>query len=410
MTNVPGPAKLWPNRGTDRDMRRTFEQDIALAGSIKAIPTMLDILCRMTGMGFAAVARVTEERWIACNVRDTISFGLRPGGELTVSTTICHEIRQSGQVVVIDHVAQDTVYCNHQTPKLYKFQSYISVPIRLTDGSFFGTLCALDPEPRVLSTVETINMFEMFAGVIGYHLSTAEKMRSTVATLLDERKTAALREQFIAVLGHDLRNPLAAIDGGMHMLLKTPLDDKATAIVGMVRNSVTRMAGLIDNVMDFARGRLGDGIALERDDFEPIEPVLRQIVAELQTSEPERLIETHFALTVPVNCDRRRVGQLTSNLLGNALSHGAPDKPIRVVAVTANGWLELFVANAGEPIPPAVMESIFEPFTRGEHRPSLQGLGLGLYISHEIARAHGGTLSVTSTPTETRFTFRMPLG
>ena len=91
-------------------MSKTFEQDIAAVGSIKAIPTILDIVCRMTGMRFAAVARVTEDRWIACSVRDDINFGLKPGGELKVETTLCHEIRQSGKAVIIDHVAEDPLY------------------------------------------------------------------------------------------------------------------------------------------------------------------------------------------------------------------------------------------------------------------------------------------------------------
>ena len=94
------------------------------------------------------------------------------------------------------------------------------MPIRLADGIFFGTLCAIDPEPHRLNTPETIGMFEMFAEVIGYHLSAIDRMNSTEANLLDERKTSALREQFIAVLGHDLRNPLAAIDAGMQLLLR----------------------------------------------------------------------------------------------------------------------------------------------------------------------------------------------
>ena len=110
-----------------------------------------------------------------------------------------------------------------------------------------------------------------------------------------------------------------------------------------------------------------------------------------------------------VNCDRRRIGQLASNLLSNALTYGAVDKPIRIGATTTAGWFELFVANAGEPIPPAALENIFQPFSRGMLRPSRQGLGLGLYISHEIAEAHGGKVDVISTPAETRFTFRMPL-
>jgi signal transduction histidine kinase len=390
-------------------MTEDFSEDIAIVQSIKAIPTILDIVCRTTGMRFAAVARVTEDRWIACSVRDQIAFGLAPGGELEVETTICHEIRQSGQAVIIDHVGTDGAYSAHHTPARYGFQSYISVPILLTDGTFFGTLCAIDPDPHTLNTPETIRMFEMFADVIGFHLSAIDRLTLSQSHLDEERTTSALREQFIAVLGHDLRNPLAAIDGGMHLLLKKPLNDKAITIVSMVQSSVTRMAGLIDNVMDFARGRLGGGVTLARAAAAPLEPLLRQVVAELQVGVPDQVIQTSFELTEPVNCDPRRVGQLFSNLLGNAVTHGASDKPIQVAAVTTGGWLELSVTNSGEPIPPAALKNIFQPFTRGTLGSSQLGLGLGLYIAHQIAVAHGGRLDVVSVRTGTRFTFRMPL-
>jgi signal transduction histidine kinase len=283
------------------------------------------------------------------------------------------------------------------------------MPIRLSDGSFFGTLCAIDPDPHRLNTPQTISMFEMFADVIGYHLSTIDRMNSAEASLSDERKTAILREQFIAVLGHDLRNPLAAIDGGIRLLLKRPLDDKTVSLVSMIQSSAARMVGLIDNVMDFARGRLGGGLTLDRHDDAPIDATLRQVTTELQISMPDRVIETQFMLSAPVNCDTHRVAQLASNLLANALTHGATDKPVRISAMTTNGWFELSGANAGNPIPAVVQGSIFQPFSRGAHQPSQQGLGLGLYIVHQIAEAHGGTIGVVSTPAETRFTFRMPL-
>jgi signal transduction histidine kinase len=391
-------------------MSEDFSKDIAAIDSIKAVPTILDIVSRTAGMRFVAVARVTDNRWIACSVRDKIAFGLVPGGELAVETTICHEIRQTKKAVIIDDVAHDAEYRDHHTPAKYGFRSYISMPIHLMDGSFFGTLCAIDPEPHRLRTTETIEMFEMFADVIGYHLSTMDRLQLTEASLLGERSASALREQFIAVLGHDLRNPLAAVDGGLQMLAKTPLDQKAAKIVTMARSSVVRMAGLIDNIMDFARGRLGGGLTLDRKLGASIETMLRQVIAELEIAAPGRRIETHFALTEPVNCDLGRMGQLASNLLGNALTYGAPDTAIKVSATTDAGWFELSVANRGEPIPEAAMLSIFKPFSRGDVRPSLQGLGLGLYISSEIAKAHGATLDVTSSPAETRFTFRMSLG
>jgi GAF domain-containing protein len=122
-----------------------FLADIVAVQDIAAVPTILEVVCRLTGMGFAAVARVTEDHWVTCGVRDDIGFGLKPGSELRVETTICHEIRQSGTAVVIDHVAEDAAFRGHPTPAMYGFQSYISVPILLPNGSFFGTLCAIDP-------------------------------------------------------------------------------------------------------------------------------------------------------------------------------------------------------------------------------------------------------------------------
>jgi signal transduction histidine kinase len=387
---------------------RDFEADIAAIDRVNAVPTILEVVCRSTGMGFAAVARVTEDRWIACAVRDDIQFGLQPGGELKVETTICHEIRQSGQPVIIDHVAADEAFCDHHTPALYGFQSYISMPIVLPDGSFFGTLCAIDPRPVHLNNPETIGMFKLFAELIGFHLSASERLAASEANLLDERKTSELREQFIAVLGHDLRNPLASIDAGAKLLSKESLSPKGFSILGLIHNSVGRMAELIDNVLDLARGRLGGGLLLKQETQVLLAPVLEQVVDELQSAWPDRRIERSFALTEAVSCDSARVAQLLSNLVGNALTHGAADRPIQVSASTWDGMFELSVANRGNPIPPATLERLFQPFFRVSDETTQQGLGLGLYIACEIAHAHKGTLDVSSTSEETRFTFRMP--
>lgn len=386
-----------------------FRPDLDAVASIAAVPTILDVVCRVTGMGFAAVARVTEDRWIACSVQDNIAFGLKPGGELEVKTTICDEIRDSHRAVVIDHVAEDPAFAAHHTPAMYGLQSYISMPIIRADGSFFGTLCAIDPKPHRVNTPEIVGMFKLFAELIAFHLDTHERLAASNARLMDERHASVLREQFIAVLGHDLRNPLASIDGGMRLIGKTPLNARATELVGMIQTSVRRMAGIIDNVLDFAHGRLGDGVKADR---QPVllGPGLEHVVTELRTAHPGREIDAVTAVDQPVHADPVRLGQLLSNLLGNALTHGAEDAPVTVRATTSADILEISVANRGDPIPPAAMQRLFQPFERGAVRPSLQGLGLGLYISAEIARAHGGTLDVTSTSDETRFTFRMPIG
>ena len=192
-----------------------FQADISAVERIPIVTTMLEVICRTTGMGFAAVARVTTDRWIACSVRDEISFGLLPGGELDVQTTICDEIRDSGQPVIIDNVEQDANFQNHPTPKQYGFQSYISVPIRLLTGEFFGTLCAIDPKPAQLNNTKTIGMFTLFAELIAFHLQSLTAMERSQSTLRETHEQLALaredNRQYEHLAFHSLREPLRKI-------------------------------------------------------------------------------------------------------------------------------------------------------------------------------------------------------
>jgi signal transduction histidine kinase len=387
---------------------KQLQDDIAFVQKIPSVPTILDVVCRTTGMGFAAIARVTEERWLACSVQDTISFGLNPGGELDILTTICNEIRLHREPVVIEDVAQDPKYRDHHTPAKYGFRSYISMPILLPGGEFFGTLCAIDPRPARLDRPEVIGTFRLFAELIAFHLYAGRQLADSQAALLDERETARLREQFIAVLGHDLRNPLGSISSAAHVLGKLSLPEPAPKLVGIMQKSVRRMAGLIDDVLDFARGRMGGGLSLSRSAGEPMAPALEQVVSELRMAFPDRVIETDFAPGDCVNCDRARISQLLSNLVANALTYSTPGTAIRARSRFIDGHFELSVTNHGDPIEPETMARLFSPYERGAVRPSQQGLGLGLYIASEIARAHGGSLKVASTHAETRFTLRIP--
>ena len=382
--------------------------DVDLVTRIDIIPTILDTVCQATGMGFAAVARVTDERWIACSVRDTISFGLQPGGELKLETTICHEIRHSGDPVIISDVPCDPIFGTHHTPAQYGFRSYISYPIFLPNGTFFGTLCAIDPHPRDLGKPEIQGMFAMFAKLIGFTLAQTKRLDESEADVAAQHEAAELREQFIAVMGHDLRNPLAAIQAGITLLEKQPSPERATLLLGQMRSSGNRMAALIADVLDLARGRLGGGISLKR---EPvfIEPIINQVVAELVSTHPDHMISAECSTNRAIDCDPDRIAQLLSNLLGNALTHGSSAEPVRVVCSSQDGSFNLSVANGGDPIPPAAMERLFQPFVRGQAGADREGLGLGLYIAAEIAAAHDGKLTVDSTPSETRFIFQMPL-
>lgn len=389
-------------------MDENFATDIEAVRRLEATQRVLEVVSRTTGLGFAAVARVTDSRWIACAVRDDIAFGLHPGGELVVNTTICDEIRDSREAVVIDDVNTDEEYCNHPTPKRYGFRSYISVPIILPNGEFFGTLCAIDPRPANLKRPEIVEMFKLFASLLASQLETELQLGASERALLDERSAAQLREQFIAVLGHDLRNPLHAIQTATLAISLVAQDEKTVELCRMMDRSVSRMSELLDNVLDLTRGRLGGGIKLRRTLDDQLPDTLAHVISELRSAHPHHNIIAEVRIPRPILCDRNRVAQLLSNLLGNALAYGDQTQAIRIVAKAVGDDLAISVENGGKAIPAATLANLFQPFFRGGANTESRGLGLGLYIASEIAAAHAGTLKAESSDSITRFSFRMP--
>jgi signal transduction histidine kinase len=384
-----------------------FQDEIDAIGRSKTIPTLLETVLLATGMGFAAVARVTPTRWVTCMAVDNICFGLGPGDELEVESTLCHQVRLDDQEIIIDDVKSDTLYSSHHCPQLYGFRGYISIPIYRADGSFFGTLCAIDPQPRQLSQDRVLSMFRLFAKMIGEVLDADEVLAKSQSALIHEQLLAENQEQFIAILAHDLRNPISALVAGMRMIQKYDIDEDAIKIVGLMRASVNRMGLLIENLLDQARNRIGGGIIIERVPSNDLETSLVQIISELQAVAPDQQIDAVIDLPETVNCDTPRVSQLFSNLLGNAITHGTHGTPIQVEAKLVDNMFSLSVTNEGSPIPDHLLPTLFMPFERGRDRPSREGLGLGLFIASEIAKGHGGNLMVHSDEQQTVFTFQM---
>ncbi|RYF24710.1 MAG: PAS domain-containing sensor histidine kinase [Flavobacteriales bacterium] len=226
--------------------------------------------------------------------------------------------------------------------------------------------------------------------------------------LAEERELAALREQFIAVLGHDLRNPLGAIKTGASLLSRADLSDRNKTIVKLINKSSLRMEELITNVMDFARVRLGGGISLDLEEVQ-VDPIIEQVTEELKIAFPDRTVTIVSSAKTMIKCDPNRIAQLLSNLVANALTHGQTDEPVTITAKADLKCFELAVANGGKPIPKEVLRTLFEPFKREATSPSQQGLGLGLYIASQIAGAHHGTLTAVSQEDKTCFTFRKPI-
>jgi signal transduction histidine kinase len=253
-------------------------------------------------------------------------------------------------------------------------------------------------------------MFQRFATLIGMQLDSELQRQESEIALRDAQAANELREQFIAILGHDLRNPLQAVTVTSALMEARAIDPPTKELAKRISTNARRMSRLIDDILDFARGKLGGGIGVSIDEAAQVSAALIDVVRELQDGNPTRSIVVDIRVAAAVRCDVSRIQQLTSNLVGNALTHGDPDRPVVVRAHTDATEFVLCVSNEGESIPETLQAKIFEPFWRSAASPQREGLGLGLSICSQIVRAHNGTLVVTSTREQgTIFTARLPL-
>jgi signal transduction histidine kinase len=394
-----------------RSIAMDNSQDIACAvaaiGRIAAVPTLLKVLCEMTGLRFAAVAHVEDATWTAYAVRDDLSLGIQAGDELAFMRSLGIDARAACRPILFD---QPQVAPTREGATLCSIKSFVSVPIIMGSGRHFGTLCALDSNPASLREPRILSMFKDFAALIATQLDQHSSHERERSALLDERATNELREQFIAILGHDLRNPLHAVFAGGELLERRLTDPTQRMIASRIKTYARRMSSLINDVLDFARGRLGGGIGLELADVDNITDGLTSVIEELQVAQPDCRILSHIDVSRSVPCDLGRLQQVASNLLGNALTHGKRGSPIKFIATTDVHDLVLEVWNEGEPIPPESIGKIFEPFWRNSVSPNRNGLGLGLHICWQIVHAHQGQITVTSSAEHgTQFTVRLPL-
>ncbi len=224
--------------------------------------------------------------------------------------------------------------------------------------------------------------------------------------LADKQQEALAREQFIGILGHDLRNPLATISLASNVLLDGELTEHQHKLATRIRRSSERMGRMIGDVLDFARGRLGGGIPVKLDEGE-LRRVLAHTVDELKVAHPTRdllLVQPED----PLYCrfDPDRIAQAISNLVGNALQHG--QDPVRVQVRDAGDSVIIEVTNRGQPIPEKTAARLFEPFA-AKKQAGDAGLGLGLYIADQIVRAHRGSLQLRSPAGEELVAFILAL-
>ncbi len=403
-------------------------EDIRKVESIPIIQTMLEVVCRTTGMGFAAVARVTEDKWIACSVRDEIQFGLQSGGELELKTTLCHEVRTGHEEIVINHVKENGTYANHHTPAMYGFQSYISYPIVLRSGEFFGTLCAIDPHPAELNNPKTIGMFKLFTELIAFHLHSIDLMdrsQSIVHNLNKQLKdTVNENRQYQYISNHNLQEPLRKLrlySNKLSDAIDVPDLNKAKELVDKISSSAQRFSMIIKDLSDFSE------LTNDKDAFETID--LNIILSDVCAQLKPRLDATKTFVTIDdlpvIRAIRFQMEQLFYHLMDNAIKFAKKDIPplIRVscrqmeveelpIAPKNNSLnhFEIRLEDNGIGIEKSQLEKIFDIFSQVEPEQSVKAFGVGLAYCRKIIHNHGGSIKAQSEAGQgTVFTITLPL-
>jgi signal transduction histidine kinase len=221
------------------------------------------------------------------------------------------------------------------------------------------------------------------------------------------------RDQFLGVLGHDLRNPLGAIEMSANFLAKSEaLDALHSKVAWRILYAVRRVDRMVSDFLDLTRTQLGQEIPIKKKSTS-LDAVCRRAVDELQALHPDRRLSLECAGDLRGEWDEDRLAQAVSNLVGNAMEHGDENGPVTVRAFSRDEYAILTVHNYGPPIPSSSFKTIFEPMVRSstgeDYAGQSRSLGLGLFIVREVVTAHGGAVSVESSQSEgTTFTMRLP--
>ncbi len=247
--------------------------------------------------------------------------------------------------------------------------------------------------------------------VIRFNEAIDQALAESVAFFTEQVEQA--RNLLLGMLSHDMRTPLQTIQLTASYLAALHAGEEVSDAAARLIRSGGRMQGLLDDLCDFNRTQLGLGINVVPSDID-LAHVLVNVVDELRASHPDREITVDMRGDLRGDWDDRRMQQLLSNLVGNAVKYGARDTPVRVVAASIGADVLVEVGNSGPAIDPRTLDRIFDPLERGDDRPRRTGddagLGLGLFIAREIANAHRGRIDVRSDQTETVFAVRLPRG
>jgi phosphoserine phosphatase RsbU/P len=263
--------------------------------------------------------------------------------------------------------------------------------------------------PRVVA-ISSVPLRDGRGSIVG-SVSALDDVTAQRAIEAERERVSQFQQQMLAMVGHDLRNPLSALVTGVDILkMSLPPDSSSGKLVQRLGNSASRMGRMIEQLLDHTRARLGSGIPVARRAVD-LTALVGGVVEELALAYPEAKLVLAAHEPIEGQWDPDRIAQVVSNLLANAIQYGRERTPITIDLAATPTSVTIAITNQIRDLPIAAdqLATLFEPYRRGADRAhQAGGLGLGLYIVRELVRAHGGTIEATSTATGTRFSIRLP--
>jgi signal transduction histidine kinase len=339
----------------------------------------------------------------------------------------CGTALERGERVVVEDVERSPIFLG--TPALEVQQrvgvrAVVSTPLFSRSGRPIGMFSThfRSPHRPDEQTLQRLDLLARHAADIVERSRTDEALRESEArfrALAEERgelvrrleESVRFAEQFVGILGHDLRNPLHAIRIAANLLKTAPEPASRSVAIDRILSSSANMTGMVDQLLDLTRSRLAGGIAIDRK-ATVLNEVVTNVVDELRIIHPSRDIRSALTADARGAWDPHRLRQVVSNLVDNALRHGDPLRPVEVRLAAQPEEVVFDVHSFGPPISSELMPFLFDPYRRGKTRDRrAKGLGLGLFISHQIVAAHGGRIDVESNARRgTTFTVHLPRG
>lgn len=373
--------------------------DTPLEAEFDALTRLIARICEAP---FAVINLIAEGRqWF----KSEIGFGVR---ETTLDTSFCaHAILQSDLFVVPDTTLDPRFDCNPLVTGEPRLRFYAGALLKTGDGYPLGTLCVLDRRPRELDTLQKESLAVLAQQVMQMlELRRELALRVKLSGELDIALRA--REQVLAVVSHDLRNPLATVvitADHLSRIANAPIERRTAE---RLHRAAISMRGLVDDLLDFEsmdQGRLSM-------EFGPVSvnAVLDELhgAFDLEAADQGITLAIHSEVQGELWGDRRRLLQALGNLVGNALKATPTGGHISVECTADAAALCITVRDTGAGFDEETAARLFDPYWRGPSQTSA-GAGLGLAITHRIAEAHQGTLSAASTPGEgATFTLCLP--